>query len=109
MDVTPGPRLFDAMAKLVDALCGEEPSKLMIGGEAARIRERRNMAFEVLHKIVGLSMREGVNRAIQEAKKRKAGILEVPQDREDAGARSKAKDDAQAGATVVDIKGKILH
>lgn len=109
MDVTPGPQLFHAMSKLVDALVGEAPSTLLVGTAANQIRAKRDMAFEVLHKIVAVSMREGVNRAILESKKRNAGILDVPQDREDAGARAQAKDDAQAGATVVDIKGKPLH
>lgn len=105
MDVTPSPKMFQVMTVLVDSFAGPEPSKLLNGPEANRIREKRRLAYDILHGLVGLSMREGVNRAIVEARKRQAGILEVPQDMEDRNAVARAKDEAVEGKTVSTIGG----
>lgn len=105
MDVSPNQKMFQVMTILVDSLCGTEPSKLMISPEATRIRDKRAMAYDILHRLVGLSMREGVNRAILEARKHQAGILAVPQDMEDRNAVARAKDEAEAGANLSTIGG----
>lgn len=105
MDVTPGHNMFIAMSRFVDSAIGEAPSPLAIGPMARKIREQRAAAFEFLHKLVAIAMREGVNRAVIEARKRQAGILEVPQDKEDANARAKATDDAHASKELAVIEG----
>lgn len=105
MDVTPGPKMFEAMSRFVDSVIGEKPNPMLIGPEANKIRAAREEAFNFLHKLVGLAMREGVNRAVIEARKHRAGILAKPQDDEDASARALAKDDAEAGKSVTDLRG----
>lgn len=103
MDTTPSPKMFTAMTKLVDSMCGEEPSKLLTGAGATAIRTKRAAAFDVLHLLVALCMREGVNRAIKEAQLRQAGILTL--DGPDRSAVSRAIDDAQAGKNRVILNG----
>lgn len=102
MDTTPNPKMLHAMNALVDALCGEEPHMLMAGPGATQVREKRAMAMTILHDLVRLSMREGVNRAIREARERRAG----PQDAEDRAAIDQAKDDAQGGKSIIRLPVK---
>lgn len=62
MDVTPTPQMFQAMSAFVDATAGEEPGKLETTPAAEKRRSARRSAFDVLHGLVRLSMREGVRR-----------------------------------------------
>lgn len=66
MDVTPSNKMYGAMAHFVDAMCGAEPAPLNVGPGARAIRAKRRMAFEFLHRMVGIAMREGVNRQVRE-------------------------------------------
>lgn len=66
MDVTPTDRMFRAMQQFVDAMCGEEPSRLMIGPQAQKVRERRRAAMDFLHALVAVAMRTGAMRASME-------------------------------------------
>lgn len=63
MDVTPSPKMFEAMSKMVDAICGEDPHSKMVGPGAERVRRNRRLLFDFLHQLVALSMREGAARA----------------------------------------------
>jgi hypothetical protein len=89
--------MYEVMNKLVDSVLGEEPSVLLAGPGAREARMKRVMMMDVLHALVGLSMREGVNRAIIEARARRDGY--TPRDAEDLSARDQARDDAIAGRT----------
>jgi hypothetical protein len=104
MDVTPSPKMFQAMKMLVDVMCGEEPNLLDQSKGAIAIRNKRVMAFDLLHRFVALSMREGVNRAVIEAQQRRAG----PRDMADRNAEAQAVEDAMAGRTMVNIPGQEL-
>lgn len=97
MDVTPSPKMYAAMQMLTDALCGDEPSKLLVGPGAQAVRAKRELCMTTLHKLVALSMREGVNRAVKEARDRRDMIL----DREDRRAAAQARDDAQRDTNLV--------
>jgi hypothetical protein len=66
MDVTPTNKMFEAMAKFTDAMCGEEPHKLLIGPGASRVRESRRAMMNFLHQLVAMCMREGGRRAVKE-------------------------------------------
>lgn len=66
MDVTPSNKMYAAMAHFVNAVCGEEPSPLTVSSGAVLVRAKRRMAFEFLHRMVGIAMREGVNRQVKE-------------------------------------------
>ena len=97
MDTTPSPKMFAAMEKLTDALCGGAPSRLEQSTAANAVRNKRAMCMDVLHNLVTLSMREGVNRAIREAHERVNG----PRDMADKNAMSQAVEDAMAGRSRV--------
>lgn len=101
MNVTPTPQMFEAMSKFVEALCGPEPSKIEQGPGADRVRARRRFAFDVLHSLVGLSMKEGVKRAVEEARVRRDGYK--PIDVEDRSAAAKARDDAAEGKPLIQL------
>lgn len=103
MDVTPGPKMFAAMKAFVDATAGEEPAKQDVSSAATKIRNKRVLSFDFLYQLVATSMREGVNRAVIEARQRQAGIAPVSGPERDAEA--KGKDDAQAGASQIIIPG----
>jgi len=103
MDVTPSKQMFEAMAKLTDAVCGQEPSILDHGTQANFIRDKRAGMMECLHKLVALSMREGVTRKVKEVQAIQGGY--VPTDREDRDAAARAIDDAHAGRT----RTKLTH
>lgn len=66
MDVTPTPKMFEAMAKFTDAVCGEEPHRLMIGPGASKTREARRQMMDFLHNLVAMSMRVGGARMAKE-------------------------------------------
>lgn len=66
MDVTPSPKMFEAMAKFTDAMCGEEPHRLLVGPGASKVRESRRAMMNFLHQLVALSMREGGRRMARE-------------------------------------------
>ena len=99
MDVTPGNKMFSAMAEFVDATIGAAPKAIDVSPAANNRRVRREHAFAFLHKLVGLSMREGVNRAILDAQAKREG----PRDMEDKNAVAKAKDDAAAGSSIIQL------
>lgn len=103
MDVTPSPKMFHAMSQLTDAACGEEPERLLIGPGARAIREKRAMMMEVLHKLVAVAMREGVNRKVMEIKGERAGRVI---DKEDFEATVRAARDAEEGRLMVQPSGK---
>lgn len=97
MDVTPSKLMFTAMSNLVDATVGGAPVAVDNSTGANERRIRRQWMFEILHQLVAISMREGVNRAIRDAKAR----LHGPEDGEDRNARAKAVDHAHAGTSIV--------
>lgn len=101
MNVTPTPLMFQAMSKLVDASIGEAPNDLD-GSPGARDRRfRRTTMFGLLHQLVAVAMREGVNRAVREAQAQARG----PEDGEDRNAQAKAMDHAHAGIQIVSDLG----
>lgn len=63
MDVTPPPKMFEAMSKFTDAIVGEAPSPLDHSTGAMRRREKRQHVMDFLHGMVAFSMREGAVRA----------------------------------------------
>lgn len=97
MDVTPSNKMFEAMSKFVDSMCGQEPSVLEVTQAAQERRAKRLMVFEFLHMLVAVSMREGVNRKVREIIDRGRG----PRDMADRNAAAKAADDAAAGKTQI--------
>lgn len=99
MDVTPNPKMFAAMQNMVDALVGEEPAMLDVSPGANIRRAKRRGTMTLLHDLVALSMREGVNRAVREAHERVHG----PQDAADRSAIARAKEDAEADRPLVQI------
>lgn len=62
MDVTPSPGMYRAMAAFVDSAVGEAPLAVETTTPANNRREARRVAFDFLHDLVRLSMREGVAR-----------------------------------------------
>ena len=62
MDITPTNKQILAMQKFVDALCGEEPSRLDHSQSAVNRRAVRANAMDMLHRMVGLSIRIGAER-----------------------------------------------
>lgn len=94
MDTTPSRKMFDAMQKFTDAMCGDEPSKLDHGSAARAVRAKRSACMDFLHGFHSLAMREGVNRAVRDAQARRDG----PRDMQDRNAIAKAVDDAVSGA-----------
>ena len=63
MDVTPTPKMFQAMSGFTDAVCGEAPMKIEQSAGANRVRENRARMMDFLHRLVHLAMREGAARA----------------------------------------------
>jgi hypothetical protein len=102
MDVTPTPKMLQAMKNLVDATCGDEPSPLLVGPGVSNVRVKRAMMMDVLHSLVALSMREGVNRMVKEVQARREGFGFT--DAEDRSAIDQATDDAHAGRTRVRVR-----
>lgn len=66
MNVTPTPKMFEAMSKFTDAICGEAPHDRMIGPGAEKVRENRRMMMDFLHSFAHKCMREGAARAMRE-------------------------------------------
>lgn len=64
MDVTPSKKMFEAMNKFTDAICGEAPMDIEKSTAANKRRENREMCMDFLHRLVHLSMREGAARAM---------------------------------------------
>lgn len=98
MDVTPTPKMLEAMRKFTDGAFGDEPSPLEVSQGANTRRLRRQASMDWLHQFAGLCMREGVNRAVRDARAAREGARF---DSEDRSAAAKARDDAQAGAMMV--------
>lgn len=92
MDVTPNPKMFQAMSGITDLACGEEPSLLDNSPAAANRRQKRMVVMGILHSLVALSMREGVNRKVTELQHQRQPF----QDSQDKDAIARAHDDAQA-------------
>lgn len=67
MDVTPTPKMLEAMVAFVDATVGEKPHPMDKGPGAIKRREQYEGAMVFLHKMVALSMREGAGRAFRDA------------------------------------------
>ena len=99
MNVTPSPKMLHAMQKLVESTIGPAPSQFECSSAANDRRAKREMMMSVLHSLVALSMREGVNRAVIEARERLWGA----QDSQDRGAISKAKEDAERGGALIQL------
>lgn len=97
MDVTPTTKMFEAMQKLTDAAIGEAPSRLEVSDAANARRLRRQVMMDCLHSLVATAMREGVNRAVRDARARLYG----PQDGADRSAMSQARDDAERGGKII--------
>lgn len=66
MDVTPNPGMFRAMSAFVDSTVGEAPTAIETSPAAEKRREARRIAFDFLHDLVRLSMRDGVGRYLRE-------------------------------------------
>jgi hypothetical protein len=101
MDVTPSDKMFEAMKKFTDAVCGDAPSRLEISPGALARRMKRRLTMDFLHQFAAQCMREGLNRGIIEARQRKQGMQ--PVDKQDRNAVDKAKDDAARGEAMVII------
>jgi len=98
MDTTPTPKMFEAMKKFTDAMAGDAPSPLEVSVGANVRRQRRAASMDFLHMFASLCMREGVNRAIRDARQQR----EYKPDAADRSAMAKAVDDAQAGRAMVE-------
>lgn len=61
MNVTPTNKQYEAMVKLTDAVCGEDPGKSK-GVNASAVREKRQLMMNFLHAFCAISMREGAAR-----------------------------------------------
>ncbi len=66
MNVTPSDRMFKVMATFVDSVVGEAPLAVETTPAAENRRQARRIAFDFLHGLVRLSMREGVARYLRE-------------------------------------------
>lgn len=66
MNVTPSPKMFEAMTKFTDALVGEEPGKLETTAAARKRRSERRRVMDFLHNFARLTMRVGVQRYFEE-------------------------------------------
>lgn len=107
MDVTPSPKMFEAMEKVCDMLCGEKPHPKSLGPAADKVRENRRMLMDFLHTFAALCMREGVNRKVQELQAKKVlagGML----DGEDLHAMQRATEDAAEGRRMVHPERRIV-
>jgi hypothetical protein len=60
--------MFEAMTKITDAMCGEEPGAFEKSPAAEQRRGNRRAMMDMLHHLVALSMREGVARTFNPAK-----------------------------------------
>lgn len=69
MDVTPSPGAFKAMEAFVNATIGEAPLAIETTTAAEQRRAMRANAFDFLHRLYGLAMREGVARLHAEYQK----------------------------------------
>ena len=67
MDVTPTPVMYEVMNRLTTLACGEAPEAKDMGPGAIKRREARMECMDLLHRFVGMTMREGVKRYVQEA------------------------------------------
>lgn len=76
MDVTPPPKVFEAMVKFTDAIVGEAPLEIERSAAANKRREDRAMCMDFLHRLVHLSMREGAARAM-DPRRTELGRIEV--------------------------------
>lgn len=66
MNVTPSKQMFAAMSAFVDSTIGEAPTDIETTPAAEKRRAARRIAFDFLHDLVRLSMREGVGRYLRE-------------------------------------------
>lgn len=78
MDVTPTPKMFQAMSNFTDAVCGEAPMKIEQGTTANRVRENRIKMMDFLHRLVHLAMREGAARAMDPSRAEFGRIVQPP-------------------------------
>lgn len=67
MDVTPTEVMYQVMGRMTDMACGEAPDTKDMGPGAIKRREARAEHMDLLHRFVGMTMREGVKRYVQEA------------------------------------------
>jgi alpha-D-ribose 1-methylphosphonate 5-triphosphate diphosphatase PhnM len=63
MDVTPTPKMFEAMQKFTDAIVGEAPMDIEKSAAAEQRRAARQYSMDFMHRLVHLAMREGAARA----------------------------------------------
>lgn len=66
MDVTPTEPMYRAMQAMADSLIGPEPLRVEKSGAANQRREKREAFFELMHRFVAMTMREGARRAFEE-------------------------------------------
>lgn len=75
MDVTPTPKMLEAMKAFTNVLVGEEPLKVETTPAANKLRNDRRRVMDWLHNFCRLSMREGVRR---DREARKMPTMEDP-------------------------------
>lgn len=88
MDVTPTKKMFEVMTIMVDQFVGEAPLAIEKTTVAEQRREARQLAFDVLHRLVHLAMREGAARAMDPSRT-PLGALKMPTPAEIMGTRGK--------------------
>jgi len=70
--------MFKAMEHLVNKCVGEAPTVFERSPAANKCREERAAMFDVLHRLVGLSMREGAARRDKEVREAIANGQPIP-------------------------------
>jgi hypothetical protein len=66
MNVTPTLKMYEVFKVMADQLIGEAPSPNDMGPGAIRRRDERERFMQVMHKLVGMAMREGAGRYVTE-------------------------------------------
>lgn len=87
MDVTPTPKMFEAMKNFTDSVVGEEPLAVEKGTAAENRRAARRYTMDFLHRLVHLSMREGAARAMN-PNKTELGRIQMPTPQDIMGTRN---------------------
>jgi len=95
--------MYQAMNSLIDSSIGEAPHMMDQSAGANARRIKREAMMSILHSLVALSMREGVNRAVLEARERE-GARDGALDMADRNAAAQAKDDATRGGKLITLK-----
>lgn len=77
MDVTPTPKMFEAMTTFTDAICGEAPTAIEQSKAANERRDKRALTMDFMHRLIHLAMREGAARAMN-PNRTELGRIQLP-------------------------------